>query len=200
MKTQIKKRFLKGAAASAFAAVLIVPLSVSAVTEDTIINANLNSVISITTSGTVDINIIPTSAGAMSSASDTVTVDTNDENGFTMTLANIDTDTDLENGTDVIPAHSGTQASPTTLANNTWGYRVDGIGGFGAGPTSAETDVASSAYSWAGVPSSASPNTIKTTATTAAGDTTTVWYGTMADTTNPSGTYTDTVVYSAVTN
>lgn len=200
MKTHIKKRFLRGAVASAFVAVFIVPLSVSAVTEDTVINANLDSIITITTSGTVDINIIPTSSGAMSSASDTVTVDTNDEDGFTMTLANNDTDTDLENGADVIPAHTGTQGTPTTLANNTWGYRIDTVGGFGAGPTSAETDVASSAYTWAGVPSSASPNTIKTTATTATADTTTVWYGAMADTTNPSGTYTDTVVYSAVTN
>ncbi|MBW4062073.1 hypothetical protein HJC99_05875, partial [Candidatus Saccharibacteria bacterium] len=46
----------------------------------------------------------------------------------------------------------------------------------------------------------ASPNTLKTTSGTASNDTTTVWYGVAADTTQPSGTYTNSVTYTATAN
>ncbi len=169
-------------------------------TENTTINALLGSAISMTTSGTVALNVTPTSGGSQTSASDTVTIATNNGNGFNLTLSDADTVTSLEKGGDTIPAHAGTQASPTALANDTWGYRVDGTGGFGSGPTSALNNASSSAQTFAGVPSSASPNTLKTTAITTSSDITTVWFSTKVTTVKPNGTYTDIVTYTATTN
>lgn len=201
MKQSKKQLFYRAGFAVTALSVVLSPIAASAITEDTTINAAIGSTISITTSGTVSINVTPTASGSMSSQSDTVSVSTNNSAGYTLTIANNDTTTNLVNGGNTIAADAGAQASPTgSLTNNRWGYRVDGVGGFGAGTTSAESNVASSAYSWAGVPSSASPDILKNTSTTASGDVTTVWFGVKADTSKPNGTYTDSVVYSATTN
>lgn len=198
----IKNIKIKSAVLTAFVGVILSPVYVGAVTStaNTIVNATIASVISISTATPVAIALTPTAGGVVSSASDTVSVSTNNAAGYTLTLADTDTNTDLVNGANTITAHAGTQASPTALANNTWGYRIVSVGGFGAGAYSAETDNASSTSTWAGVPSSAAPNTIKTTATTATADTTTVWYGVRATTAKPNGVYTDTVTYTATTN
>lgn len=183
-------------------AVATTPVLASAATdtENTTINATIGSTISITTSGTVALGITPDSDGQASSASDTVSVSTNNAGGYNLTLADSDATTTLANGGNSLSAHAGTQGTPTTLANNTWGYRVDSTGGFGAGPTSTQTNVDALSLTWAGVPASGSANTLKTTATTASNDTTTVWYGAKADTTKPNGVYTGTVTYTATTN
>ncbi len=181
--------------------VIALPVTVLAATDSdtTTINANLGSTISISSSGTVTLNVTPVSGGSQTSASDTITVSTNNASGYNLTLADSDANTDLVNGGNDIPAHAGTQASPSALANNTWGYRVDSIGGFSTGGA-VESNVTTSTITYAGVPASGAPNTIKTTGTTAAGDTTTVWYAVKADTSNPNGTYSDTVTYTATTN
>jgi hypothetical protein len=185
------------------ASLFALPLLAYAATDSdsTVVNSSLGSTISMSTDGTVNVNLTPTASGSMSSDSDTVLVSTNNSSGYALTLSDANTDTNLINGSNNIAADAGTQASPSsTLTNNRWGYRVDGVGGFGAGPTSAESNVSSSSYKWAGVPSSASPNTLKTTSSTATDDSTTVWFGVKADTSNPNGTYTDTVTYTATTN
>jgi hypothetical protein len=128
-----------------------------------------------------------------------VTISTNKANGYNLQLADSDATTTLVSGANTIPAHAGTFAAPTALATNKWGYAVATAGGFDAS-YSAETNSGSSTTKWAGVPASGSPTTLKTTATTATNDTTTVWYGVKVDTTNPTGTYTDTVTYTATTN
>lgn len=175
--------------------------SAAADTKNTTINAVVGSSISMTTSGTVTLNVTPTASGSMTSSSDTVSVSTNNGSGYNLTLADSDATTTLVSGGNSISADAGTQAAPSaSLTNNSWGYRVDGLGGFGAGPTSAESNIASSAYKWAGVPASGAANTLKTTAATASGDTTTVWYGVKVDTTKPNGTYSDIVTYTATTN
>ncbi len=179
---------------------LIIPLTAFAATDsqNTTINATIASVISLTTSGTVAIGVTPVSGGAQTSASDTVSVSTNNAAGYDLTLADSDATTTLVNGANTIAAHAGTQASPTALANNTWGYHVDSIGGFGTGGA-VETNVTSSTIKYAGVPATGSPNNIKSTATVASGDVTTVWYGVKADTSKPNGVYSDTVTYTATT-
>jgi hypothetical protein len=185
----------------AIVGVVLSPVAAAAIGANTTINATIGSTISMTTSSTVAIAVTPTASGAMSSASDTVSVTTNNATGYALTLANGDATTSLANGANTILADAGTQGTPTAgLTNNRWGYRVDGVGGFGAGPTTAESNVASSARSWAGVPATGAPNTLKTTAATASADTTTVWYGVKADTTKPNGVYTDSVTYTATTN
>lgn len=201
IKQKTKSVLVAGAVLSVGVSALVVPATFAATNSaNTVINANVGSSISITTSGTVNLAITPTASGSATSASDTVTVSTNRTTGYNLKLADTDTNTNLVNGGNNIAASAGTFAAPATLANNTWGYRIDGLGTFGAGPTSAQTNQASLTGTWAGVPSSASPVTLKTTATTAANDVTTVWYGAMVDTTKPDGTYTDTVTYTATTN
>lgn len=174
--------------------------SAATTTGNTTVTATLDPVISLTTSTTVALAITPTGAGAASSASDTVTVATNNATGYNLSLANTDTNTNLVNGANTIAAHSGTFGTPSTLGNNSWGYRVDGAGTFGAGPTAAQTNQANLSGTWAGVPSSASPQQLKTTGTNTAGDVTTVWYGVKVDTSKVSGAYSDQVTYTAVTN
>lgn len=202
MKQPLKSALIGGAGLIAVAGTVLVPAAVFAATDsaNTTINASVAAVISLTTSGTVTLNITPTASGSASSASDTVSVSTNRSSGYNLKIADSDTTLTLQNGANTIGAASGSFASPAALGNNTWGWRVDTAGTFGAGPTSAQTNVSSLSGTWAAIPSSASPVTIKTTATTATNDTTTVWYGAMADTTKADGTYTDTVTYTATTN
>ena len=181
--------------------VAVMPVAASAATQtaNTTINATVNPVISVTTPATVTLNLTPTSGGVVSSASDTVTVNTNNTTGYVLTLKDSDTTTSLTSGSNTIAAHTGTPAAPTALANNTWGFAIAGAP-FDA-TYSAETNNGSSTSKWAGVPaSSGTAATLKTTATTATNDTTTVWYAVKANSSQPNGTYTDTVVYTATTN
>lgn len=201
MKRITSKLALGGAVVGVIASVLV-PAAAFAANQSagTTINAEIGSTISISTSGTVTLTVTPTASGSATSASDTVSVSTNNATGYYLQLASSSAQVTLTNGANTIAASSGTQASPVTLANNTWGYRVDSAGGFGAGPTSTQTNVANLSNTWAGIPASGSPNTLKTTATTASADTTTVWYGAKVDTTKPNGTYSNTVTYTATTN
>lgn len=166
---------------------------------DTTINAQIGSVVSLfTTSGTVSVDVTPSGAGAQTIAADTVTVSTNGP-GYTLQLADKDTNRSLVSGANTITASAGTQAAPTVLANGTWGYRVDNLGGFGAGPTAAAASQPASALTFAGVPASnGTPVTLKDTTTSATNDVTSVWYSVAADTTQASGLYSDIVTYTAV--
>lgn len=186
----------------AVSAVLLSPVIASAATDtkSTTVNVTIGSTISMTTSGTVALGVTPTGVGAASSASDTVTVATNNSTGYNLSLADSDATTTLVDGANTIAAHAGTFGTPTTLANNSWGYRVDGAGTFGAGPTSAQTNQANLSGTWSGVPATGSPQVLKTTAVTTAGDVTTVWYGTKVDTSKANGVYSDAVTYTATTN
>ncbi len=187
---------------AAILSILLAPALSGAATEDTTISSVVSSVISVfTTSGTVNVDVIPSGAGAQTIASDTITISTNNPTGYTLKIAESTASSDLVSGGDTIPASAGTQASPVVASANTWGYRVDGVGGFGAGPTSSASNAAiSGSIKFAAVPATGSPNTIKTTSAPASNDTTTVWYGVAANTSTPPGTYTNIVLYTAVTN
>lgn len=195
MKKPAITKVLAAVAVVAVAGAYVVPMVAGAA--DTTINSNINSVISLfTTSGTVNVDVIPTAAGAQTVAKDVVTVSTNAP-GYTLTLADKDTNTSLVSGGNTIAAASGTQTTPLALTAGTWGYRVDNVGGFGAGPTGALASQPLSTLKYAGVPTSASPNTLKDTSVSASGDTTDVWYSVAANTSQASGLYTDTVTYTA---
>lgn len=174
----------------------------SAATASTTISSNISSVISLlTTNGTVNVNVVPTASGAQTIASDTVTVSTSDTSGYTLDVAETGAGSGLVSGGNTIPASSGSQTTPVAMAANTWGYRVDSLGGFGAGPTSGQSSGAvSGSIKFAAIPATGSPNMIKTTAGTASNDTTTVWYGVTANTAQPNGTYTNSVTYTATAN
>ena len=168
---------------------------------NTTISSTISPVISLfTTSGTVNDNVTPTGSGAQTIQSDTVTVSTNDSSGYTLELAE-SLATTLTSGSNTIPASSGSQTTPAVMAVNTWGYRVDGVGGFGAGPTTSASSAAiSGTIKFAGVPVPASPNTLADTSGTASNARNNVWYGVAADTSQPTGTYTNTVTYTCTAN
>jgi hypothetical protein len=158
--------------------------------------------ISVTSNGTVSLNVTPAAGGRCTIQSDSVAVLTDDSNGYTLTLADSGTNTALINGASSINATSGTFASPTALTADTWGYRVDGVGSFGSGPTTAQSNISPPSWLFAGVePSTSSADTIASTSAAAdPAQTTTVWYGACADTLVASGTYTSQVIYTAVAN
>lgn len=187
--------------------IVLAPAMAGAVsnTANTTVSATVSDTISISTGSTVSFSITPTGGGVVSSSSDTVTVSTNKNAGYNLTVADADATTTLVSGGDTFTASSGTKATPVTLTAGTWGFAVatgtTGIGtnGFDAS-YSTETNNASSTSKWAGMPATGSPMMLKTTSSTASGDTTTVWYAAKATTAQPSGTYTDSVTYTATTN
>lgn len=194
-------RYKKSIFALGLLAFILAPIAASAATANTIISSDISGVIGLfTTSGTVNVDVAPSGAGAQTIASDTVTVSTNNVAGYNLKLAESTGSSDLVSGSDIIPASSGTQASPVVAAVNTWGYRVDGVGGFGAGPTSSASNQPVGSLTFAAVPATGSPNTLKSTSSPTTNDVTTVWYQVTADTSTPPGTYTNTVLYTAVTN
>lgn len=207
MKQPLKSALLGGASLMAVAGTVLIPAAAFAAadTKNTTINATIAPVISMTTSGTVAISLTPSGSGVVSSASDTVTVNTNNSNGYNLQVADSDATTTLVSGANTITAWTGTKAAPTALGNGTWGMAVSstttGIGTNGFDTTySAENNSTSSTSKWAGVPATGSPMTLKNTAATATNDTTTVWYAVKVDTAKPTGTYSDTVTYTATTN
>lgn len=177
MKQPIKSALAVSTGMVVAAGFVLAPAVANAATDtaSTTINATIGSTISIATSGTVTLAITPTGSGSATSASDTVTVNTNNALGYKLQIANSSaTDGTLANGGNSLAVASGSFASPAALGNNSWGYRVDGAGTFGAGPTNAQSNQASLAGTWAKVPLSGSPDQIKNTASTATNDTTTV--------------------------
>jgi hypothetical protein len=154
---------------------------------------------------TLLLGVQPTPSGSCTIQSDQVSVSTYDPSGYTLTLANGATNAGLLNGSYSVPASSGTPASPQALTD-TWGYRVDGLSSFGAGPTSAQTNASPSGITFAGTePSNLTADTIATTSAAPipyGSVPTTIWYGVCADTNLniPEGSYTSTVLYTATAN
>jgi hypothetical protein len=157
----------------------------------------------ITLSGgsTTNVDVIPSSSGKCTVKSDTVSVLTDSPAGYSLTMTTSTTNNALA-GPSSISASSGTSVAPTTLAMNTWGYRVDGLGSFGAGPTSTQTSGSVPSVTFAAVPASnQSAAQIASSASPAnPAVNTTVWYGVCANASLPSGNYAATVTYTAVTN
>ncbi len=160
--------------------------------------------ITLTSSSSVAANVTPVGTGTTCTVrSDSVSVTTGASTGFTVTLKNSDDSNNMAGpgGNSIAPV-GGTAASPTALGAKTWGYRVDGRDGFGAGPTSAVTNAAVPSQAFAAVPrSSGTAGTVKaTTAAAPTANVTNVWYGVCTNITLPSGSYSDQVTYTAVTN
>lgn len=111
-----------------------------------------------------------------------ITVGTNSADGYTLKVKDVDTNTSLVNGSNTIAAHAGTFASPTALANNSWGYRLSTFGeNLYAGITTSDVTI----MDHAGPIDSEVAN---------------ITYGILVDQSKPSGTYSDTIVYTLTTN
>ena len=158
------------------------------------------SYITLSAPTSVDIAVTPAGGTKMSSKSANVLVATNAATGYKLSLSTQNANRNLTNGSQTITPTAGTQTAPATLSGSAWGYRVNGIGNFGS-TTTAENNVTSSAYTWAGVPDHTAPHVIRTTAiANPTAETTTVWYGVSATGSQQSGIYTATVTYTAINN
>jgi hypothetical protein len=160
--------------------------------------------ISLTSNGSISLDITPGIGTTCTVGSDTVSVLTDASTGYTLKIADSDTSNQLAGATSGsnVAATSGTAALPSVLSANTWGYRVDGAGGFGAGPTNTQSNGSIPSVSFAAVPlSSGTADTIASTTSAAdPADDTTVWFGMCANTSLASDTYTDNIIYTAVVN
>jgi hypothetical protein len=184
------------------AAIVALPVfSASAETSNTVITANIGSTISVQSTSNVALNINPTATQAKaSSGKATVTVSTNNATGYNLKIGMNGADRNLNKATDNITAHAGTLAAPTALANNTWGYRVENVGGFNAGNVTPENNVNDLAGTFAGVPAQNAEEEIKNHNAAVQSNTTDVLFGAKVDATKPSGAYTGTVVFTATAN
>lgn len=203
----MKIKGLLFAAFAAFASVVIVSQYVTAANE---YGSGLygaceynNCGISISSNSSVSLAMTPTASGVCTVANDVVTVSTASSTGYSLQVSSSSAGTDLvrAGGGGSIPGVSGSLASPTVLSANEWGYRVDGTGGFGAGPTTQVQNSGIPSATFALVPALASPDTIvSTSAPTGAGHSTDVWYGACASTAIPAGQYSLNITYTAVVN
>ena len=158
--------------------------------------------ITLTSDGATDVDVVPTADGRCSVQSDTASVLTDSSSGYILTMTTSTTDNGMSGSGGDINASSATAASPTTLPMNTWGYRVDGLSGFGTGPTSSQASGSVPSVTFAGVPpSNGTPTAVAASSGPAnPAEETTVWYGLCADDSVVSGSYSVSVLYTAITN
>ena len=190
MKLPISKVVAGSALALAVAVLPLTNAFAASQSKNATVNVVVGSSISLDVSGgtggtgTVDINVTPTAAGAVGTASHNVAVSTNNTTGYKLQLNSSTADTTLAKGADTLAATSGTKAAPANLDTNSWGYSIPGF----------------AADTYAGVTPTGNPVVLKTTATPATNDSTTVTWGAKVDTSKPNGTYTRQVTYTAVAN
>lgn len=132
--------------------------------------------LSISTSGNVAIAVVPSDAGTLASASGTVTVTSTDVEGYKLYVRSL-TSTDMANGAVVIPASAN--GSPASLSVNTWGYNLNGSANF-TGMTLSDVLIRSATQPYT------------------SGDVTTVTYGVLVNNAKKSGSYSNSVIYTAV--
>jgi hypothetical protein len=184
-------------------AAITVPFLASGDTQTTTTTVSLavNAVIISYSSGpTVTLGAItPDSTGKQSTNSDTVSANTNDTAGLTVTLEANSASTNMTSGSNTIATAAGTPASPAALVNGRWGWRIDSLSGFGSGPGAVLSNASPSALTYAGIPASGSPFTIDTTATNGS-TSSTVWYSARVNNAQLTGTYSTVVKYTITTN
>jgi hypothetical protein len=198
---------------------MMAPIFASSLASADTANTTISSVVSagitaFTTSGTVNVNISSASGTKQTVNTDTVTISTNDAAGYTLQIEDGNNSNALCTtpgaGCSGIPAISANTTTPAIMSGtNQWGFHVDGISGWcSAGTTCGSTfgtslssnQATSATLKFAAVPVAGSPFTIKTTGSTASSDVTNVWYGVNVDPTQGSGTYSDSVTYTATGN
>ena len=136
---------------------------------------NLTS-LSIATSGNISIPITPTTSGTLATGNSVVTVTSTDVMGYKLYIRALN-DTNMNNLGALLPTSGN--ATPASLAINTWGYNTDASNNF-VGMTLSDILIRA-----VGTPVSA-------------GDVTTVTYGINIDLAKPAGNYVTSIVYTAV--
>ena len=151
---------------------------------ETPINIEVSDVISIATGGSIDVSAEP---NKFSSASTTLTVSTNSPYGYTMTMAVGGADNTLHH---VDATSSSADNTITSLSSNSsasnfpagkWGYLIG------------------NATNYSPIPAAGSSTTITEAGSTGT-ETTTVTVGAKPTATNYGGTYTNSLIFTAITN
>jgi hypothetical protein len=132
--------------------------------------------LTISTSGNVSIPMTPGSSATLGTASGTVTVVSTDAVGYKLYIRALSS-ANMTSGANTIPASANGVAA--ALATNTWGYNLDTSTNF-VGMTTADVLIRTG------------------TGPFETGDTTTVTYGVKIDQSKAAGSYSTTVIYTAV--
>ncbi len=150
------------------------------------VGVQLNPVIAMSiTPSSLLISLKPTPIGVETSDTIEVRVDTNNLVGYKLDISAATSDTNLihTNNISSIPSTDNLFSAPGALQQNTWGYNTT-----------------YSAQDYIRIPNKTTPDTIASTTAPASNDITLVTVGINADTSIPSGTYINTLEFSAVTN
>lgn len=163
------------------------PTSAASQSATTTVNVTIDPVISITASPNIEMDITPTTSGQFRTANGNVVISTNNVKGYTTYITSSTTETSLKQ-----PAAAGVSAviptvsaSGTTISGNGWGWSND-ASQFNPVKATGTTDN-STVFS-------------RTTSATPTGDNKTLTIGASATTSMPSGTYSNTLLLTAVTN
>ena len=163
------------------------PTSAASQSATTTVNVTIDPVISITASPNIEMDITPTASGQFRTANGNVVISTNNVKGYTTYITSNTTETSLKQ-----PAAAGVSAviptvsaSGTTISGNGWGWSND-ASQFNPVKATGTTDN-SAVFS-------------RTTSATPTGDNKTLTIGASATTSVPSGTYSNTLLLTAVTH
>ena len=180
------------------------------------ITVAVNPIINITdgNSGTTTLSAItPTGAGRMSSATDALSVTTNDVGGYTVTISMSGAVQNMISGSNTLAPSAATTAVPAALVvgsgtaapTGAWGFCVPSASGNGAYTTTfvtcdgANSSVAMTAGKYAPVPIAGAPFTLFNTSSSSVGTyATTVTFAAAVNNGQASGTYTASVVLTAI--
>lgn len=132
--------------------------------------------LSISTSGNINIKVLPTSEGTTASGSGNITVISTDVIGYKLYIKALN-NTNMSNQGILLPTSAN--VTPSALETNTWGYNLDASNNF-VGISLTDTLIRS----------------VSTPVST--GSVTTITYGVKLDMTKPAGDYSTSVVYTAV--
>ena len=169
------------------------PQSVQAEEAESKVSLSVAPVISLSLQDTVAVEVTPTQDGTFSSNTAALSISTNNETGYSLYMATSNGENTLTSqnpGTsDVISAVNGGDNGVTAanFTNNTWGYNLS-------------QEAVSSATAYKAVPTANGDTAIITTSSPTEADTYNLTFGTKVDTSLPSGTYSNDVVVSVVTN
>ena len=157
--------------------------------------AHVHDVISITTNAPDNklvLDIMPTPSGTLAKNDLTVTVSTNNATGYTLSMNSKTTNTSLvhESATGSplspnIPSTTHPYNTPLALGIDTWGWNLG---------------IAASTTTFRKIPPSDDTQTIRTTIDSTGTSDTTVTFGANVTDTTPTGTYMNTIVFTAVGN
>ena len=169
------------------------PQSAQAEEAESKVSLSVAPVISLSLQDTVAVEVTPTQDGTFSSNTAALSISTNNETGYSLYMATgngKNTLTSQNPGiSNVISAVNGGDNGVTSadFTNNTWGYNLS-------------QDSVSDATAYKAVPTATGDTAIITTSSPTEADIYNLTFGTKVDTSLPSGTYSNDVVVSVVTN